>query len=195
MFSLFVIPILYVLKLVIPAWIIFRTGRALYLRHSHNRVDLKKELMLFLLVVYAGSVLAVTIAPASILGFNDPDAMRLNIVPVINTASYYLKALHDHDDNAALHSLENIIGNLILLIPLGILLPCVFRSARSLKHVLIICLVCSLLIELIQFMLRHFGTFRTVDIDDLILNTIGGMLGWLIYKKIIQRYLPVLVLR
>jgi len=154
---------------------------------------MKKESLLFLLIVYAGSVIAVTVAPASILGFNDPNAIRLNILPVINTTTYYLKTLHDHDDNAAMHALENIIGNLILLIPLGILLPCIFRSARSFKSVLAVCLICSFLIELIQFFLRQFGTFRTVDIDDLILNTMGGMLGWLIYAKIIQRYFPVLM--
>lgn len=151
--------------------------------------------MLFLLAVYAGSVLAVTIAPASILGFNDPNAIRLNVVPVVNTANYYLKALHEHDDNAAMHALENIIGNLILLIPLGILLPCLFRSCRNFQSVLAICIFCSFSIELIQFVLRQFGTFRTVDIDDLILNTMGGMFGWLVYTKIIQRYCPIFIIR
>jgi glycopeptide antibiotics resistance protein len=195
MFSLFFIPILYVLKLVVPAWIIFRIGKALYLRQTNNLVNIKREGLLFLLAVYAGSVIAVTIAPASISGFNDPDAVRLNMVPVLNTATYYINALHDHDDNALLHALENIIGNLILLIPLGILLPCIFRSARSFKSVLTTCLICSSSIELIQFFLRQIGTFRTVDIDDLILNTIGGMLGWLIYTKIIQRYFPVFTVK
>jgi len=195
MFSFFVSPILYVLKLTIPAWIIFRTGRALYRRHTNVLVDIKKEILLFLMAVYLGSVAAVTIMPASISGFNDPDTIRLNIVPVINTTTYYLKTLHDHDENAAMHALENIIGNLILLIPLGILSPCIFRSARSFKRVLAICVVCSFLIELIQFFLRQIGTFRTADIDDLILNTIGGILGWLIYSKIIQRFFTVLILR
>ena len=193
MFSLFLCPILYVLKLAVPAWIVFRTGRALYLWYINVPVDITKEGLLFLLAVYASSVMAVTIAPASILGFNDPDAIRLNFVPVINTTTYYLNALHDHDEIAALHALENIIGNLILLIPFGILLPCIFRSVRSFKNVLAICVFCSALIELIQFFLRQIGTFRTVDIDDLILNTIGGMLGWVIYAKIIHRYFPVLM--
>ncbi len=195
MFSLFLSPILYVLKLVIPAWIIFRSGKAFYLRHTKNPVDFKKEGLLFLLAVYAGSVMAVTIAPAAIAGFNDPDAIRLNLVPFINTATSYLKAMHDHDDKALLHALENIIGNLILLIPLGILLPCIFKSVRSFRLVFSIGIVCSFLIEFIQFFLRQIGTFRTVDIDDLILNTIGVILGWFIYAKIVQRYFPVLMVK
>ncbi len=194
MFSLFFSPILYVLKLVIPAWFIIRTLRVLYLSYNHHAVDIKKEGLLFLLTVYASSAMAVTIAPASISGFNDPGSLRLNLVPIVNTAIYYINASHDHDDYAKLHALENIIGNLILLIPLGILLPCIFRSARSLTSVLTSCVVFSFSIELIQFFLRQIGTFRTVDIDDLIMNTIGGMVGWFIYSKIIQRFFPVLIL-
>lgn len=188
MFIHFFSSIVYVLKLVIPGWIIFRVGKILYLKHTNIPVEMKKELLLFLLVVYVGSLIAVTIAPASILGFNDPNAIRLNWMPVINTIAYYLNALQNHDDDAAHHALENIIGNLILLIPLGILLPCLFKAVNSSKKILIICMVCSISIELIQFVLRQFGTFRTVDIDDLILNTIGGMLGWLIYSKTIQHF-------
>lgn len=195
MFSLFLIPVLYVLKLVIPAWIIFRVGWVLYMRHTKNMVDLKKEWLLFLLVIYVGSVLAVTIAPAAVLGFNDPDAIRLNLVPVINTTAYYLKTLHDNDEIAAMRALENIMGNFILFTPLGILLPCIFKSFRSFKSVLAFCIVCSVSIELTQFFLRQIGTFRTVDIDDLIMNTIGGILGWLIYAKIIRCYFPVLIVR
>jgi glycopeptide antibiotics resistance protein len=147
------------------------------------------------MAVYVSSVLSVTVAPASILGFNDPNAIRLNLVPVVNTATYYLTVLDNHDDNAALHALENIIGNLILLFPLGTFLPCIFRSVRSFKRVLAICVFASFSIELIQFFLRQIGTFRTVDIDDLILNSIGGMLGWLIYAKIIRRHFPVLIVK
>lgn len=193
MFSLFISPVLYVLKLTIPVWIIFRTGRALYLRHTNKRLDIKKEGLFFLLAIYVGSVMAVTIAPASILGFNDPNATRLNLVPVINTMNYYLKTLQDHDEVAAMHALENIIGNLILFIPFGILLPCLFSSVRAFKIVLTICVISSLSIELIQFFLWQFGTFRTVDVDDLIMNTIGGILGWIVFSKIIRRYLPALL--
>ena len=195
MFSLFISPVLYVLKLVIPAWIIFRIGCALYLKHTNNRLAIKKEGLLFLLAIYVGSIMAVTIAPASILGFNDPNATRLNLVPVINTTTYYLKTLKDHDDVAAMHALENIIGNLILFVPLGILLPCLFSSARSFKIVFTICVISSFSIEVIQFFLWQFGTFRTVDVDDLIMNTIGGILGWIIYSKFIQRYLPALIVK
>ncbi|RDW16132.1 VanZ family protein [Oceanobacillus arenosus] len=75
----------------------------------------------------------------------------------------------------------NTLGNLILFLPLGVLLPLTFRTIR-LPKVIFISIILSLTIEVIQF-LTKIGAF---DIDKIILNTLGCILGFyafnLIYK-------------
>ena len=66
--------------------------------------------------------------------------------------------------------------------PLGILLPLVSNRLRTLKRVLVVALVLSLTIEATQFLLRFVGNPRAVDIDDVILNTLGACVGFALYK-------------
>jgi glycopeptide antibiotics resistance protein len=76
----------------------------------------------------------------------------------------------------------NTLGNLALLLPLGILLPVLSSRFRSLKRVLLVALCLSVSIETIQFILRFFGNPRQVDIDDVILNTLSACLGFALYR-------------
>lgn len=73
--------------------------------------------------------------------------------------------------------LKNIFGNVIGFIPLGFLWPCVFPKFRNLFFVVLICFECSLVIELIQLGCK-IGSF---DVDDLLLNTAGGLIGCVLY--------------
>lgn len=72
----------------------------------------------------------------------------------------------------------NILGNMAAFVPMGFLLPGVFRKLDGFKKVLLGVSAASLLIETLQFVT---GTGIS-DIDDIILNVIGGVLGYLIYK-------------
>lgn len=86
-----------------------------------------------------------------------------------------------HHQNA--FCLRNTLGNLALFVPLGILLPLTSNRFRTLRRVLLFALCLSLSIEAIQFLLRFFGNPRAVDIDDVILNTLGACVGFAIYKS------------
>ena len=80
---------------------------------------------------------------------------------------------------------DNIGGNLIGFMPLGILLPALFFSFRSIWRIALISFCISLLFETTQ-LLTGLGSF---DVDDIILNTAGGMAGYIVYlglKKIIK---------
>ena len=76
----------------------------------------------------------------------------------------------------------NIVGNIIFLIPLGLLLPKVFNRITQ-QHIFLMALFFCLLIELIQAYFR-IGIF---DIDDVLLNVLGVMVGyWLaVYLPIV----------
>ena len=77
---------------------------------------------------------------------------------------------------------ENTAGNIVLFLPLGFLLPMVAKKTNSFPAVFFIALLYSGLIEFIQYIERSFGAYRSVDIDDVILNTLGGGAGFLIYQ-------------
>lgn len=81
----------------------------------------------------------------------------------------------------------NVLGNIICFIPFGFFLPIYYIKLRSLLLVVILAFCFSLIIEVIQLLLK-VGCF---DVDDLLLNTIGGLLGYLIFiiyqKSIIRR--------
>lgn len=67
----------------------------------------------------------------------------------------------------------NIVGNIVLLVPIGFLLPFVFTNTNW-KQIIIISIVGSFLIEGTQAILK-IGIF---DIDDVILNAIGIIIGY-----------------
>lgn len=71
--------------------------------------------------------------------------------------------------------------NMLLFVPLGILLPLLWRSCRLYKTVAI-GFSLSLLIELSQLF-----NYRATDIDDLLMNTLGTLLGYLLYTLLLRR--------
>lgn len=76
------------------------------------------------------------------------------------------------------NDLGNSILNMLLFIPMGLLLPTLNENCRNRKNVLIIGFWVSLGIEFGQLF-----TYRVSDINDLITNTLGNFLGYLLYTR------------
>lgn len=74
-------------------------------------------------------------------------------------------------------ALLNLIGNTAMFLPLGIVWPGVFKKLNTHGKVILAGVGVSLTIEVLQ--LPFFG--RSTDIDDLILNTLGFLIGYGIY--------------
>ncbi len=75
----------------------------------------------------------------------------------------------------------NIWGNIIAFMPFGSFLPIYSKRCRNLWVTVLYSFELSLLVELLQLVFK-VGSF---DVDDLLLNTIGGLLGYLVYKCIL----------
>ncbi|WP_085521162.1 VanZ family protein [Tuberibacillus sp. Marseille-P3662] len=80
--------------------------------------------------------------------------------------------------------IKNILGNVALFVPFGLLVPLIFKSVRPFIISFIIAFGSSLLIEAMQF---EFAK-RIFDIDDILLNTIGAVLGWILFKILYGLY-------
>ena len=78
------------------------------------------------------------------------------------------------------YSYKNIGGNIVGFIPLGLLLPFLIPVCRNFFALTGMVLLVSLSFELVQ-LLAGLGSF---DVDDLILNTTGGIAGYILYKLI-----------
>ena len=76
----------------------------------------------------------------------------------------------------------NVYGNIICFIPFGFFLPIVSRRGRKWYNTFLLGFAFSLCIEVTQLVVR-VGSF---DVDDLLLNTIGGAVGYVVFR-VIQR--------
>ena len=72
----------------------------------------------------------------------------------------------------------NLLGNFVLFLPMGMLLPCVFKKIDCLWKVTLCVFITVLLVEATQFLLR----VGIIDVDDLIFNVVGAMIGYGIIK-------------
>jgi glycopeptide antibiotics resistance protein len=69
---------------------------------------------------------------------------------------------------------ENLAGNIIGFVPFGFILPLLTKRFLNLKAIFLATFCLSLSYEVLQLVFE-FGSF---DVDDLILNTFGGILGY-----------------
>lgn len=101
-------------------------------------------------------------------------AWGVNFVP-FRTMKNYIKY------SGFLHTLTNIFGNILIFIPYGILVAEIFPKFRKLSKIFLLSFATSFFVEFIQFFIG-----RSVDIDDLILNVFGSIIGYLIWKKVLR---------
>ena len=78
----------------------------------------------------------------------------------------------------------NIVGNIAGFIPFGALVPLLSRSVRKAWKTGLLCMEVSVLIEVSQLLFR----VGCCDVDDVILNTAGGLLGYLVYRTAERLY-------
>ncbi|MDD6812129.1 MAG: VanZ family protein [Lachnospiraceae bacterium] len=78
-----------------------------------------------------------------------------------------------------LNSFENLAGNILVFVPFGILFPMLGRKQTNFWDVFLNAFAFVLEIEIFQL----FSAFGAFDVDDIILNCFGAVLGYIIYRK------------
>ena len=76
--------------------------------------------------------------------------------------------------------LLNVVGNVVAFVPFGFFLPIVSRRGRKWYNTTCLGFGMSLCIETVQLVCK-VGSF---DVDDLLLNTIGGIVGYIFYRVV-----------
>lgn len=187
MLQRFIGPGLLIAVISLSIWIIFRIIVNVKNKNP-TKISLRKEVVYFAFYTYIIAILSLTVFPLPFKRFKDPDEQELNLIPFSNILRGVKNMIYGHE-NFFDHSLQNILGNIALFLPLGIFLPIIFRNVRSLLKVTIIACLCSACIESSQLISQHYHIYRSVDIDDVILNTSGAMLGYairqLFFKEVV----------
>ena len=82
--------------------------------------------------------------------------------------------------------LMNVVGNIVIFIPFGYLISTYIKPKRILT-ILIVSVITSATVESVQLCIG-----RSFDIDDIILNSLGAIIGFLLYVALnaIKKYLP-----
>lgn len=104
--------------------------------------------------------------------------ITLNVIP-FKTTLYYLTIGNKINTDIII---QNLLGKIILFIPWGVLLPFSFRRLRTLKRTLLLTIIVTLTIQVI----RIIFPIGIADIDNIILYTLGSLLGFILYKIIIK---------
>ncbi len=104
---------------------------------------------------------------------------QINLIPF-----YTIRTFFRHTPRSVF--LVNIVGNLVMFIPWGFGLVLLWQKNRRLWRLVLLALMLTVLIEMVQlFIGRH------VDVDDLMLNFAGTLLGAGLWA-VLRRLLPVL---
>ena len=141
-----------------------------------KRVDWKREIQLIFVYICIVVVARFTFFPFSKVNgeiqpliFESSKAFpfRINWIPFVN--------LFDYPEMRDI--LINVIGNTAMFIPLGIVWPSVYKGLDTHWKVISAGIGVSLCIEILQLPFYD----RVSDVDDLLLNSLGFIIGYLLY--------------
>lgn len=76
-----------------------------------------------------------------------------------------------------LNSFENLAGNVIVFMPFGVFLPWIWNRFRNFADTFLSAFLFSLSIEIFQL----YSAFGAFDVDDILLNCAGSIIGYLIF--------------
>ncbi|MFJ4523344.1 VanZ family protein [Streptomyces sp. NPDC088810] len=106
-------------------------------------------------------------------------------VPLTHSNLHPGRSLRAYLEQAPLRdALKQVGGNVLLGVPFGVLVPVLAPRARGAARVTALTALVMLMVELVQGALV---TGRAFDIDDVILNTAGALLGWLLLGRRLGR--------
>lgn len=171
--------------LLVPIWILLRVISFLIKNRNKTKFSFKREVLLNVFFIYVLCLISVTFFPLRIGFNNDFNGVSVNLVPVINTVKEVTATINDPNLNSFMINIwiKNIVGNMILLLPIGVLAPILWVRFNGLLKTSLLAFFISLCIETLQLASGYIGNIgRAFDIDDILLNILGASLGFIFYN-------------
>lgn len=164
----YIFNMLPIMLISIPFFIITRI--IIYKFYLKVKVNWHHEILLLILYIFI-----VGLASQALTGtfsIKNIDINKINIIPFKILVETYQEIFINNNIN---YFIISFLGNIIMFIPIGLLLPILFKTSDLIIILSGFCF--SLFIEINQLFL-----IRSTDIDDLIFNTLGVILGLVIFK-------------
>ncbi len=133
-----------------------------YVIKNKVKVKLYKELFTLCFVMYFMCLFY-------IVSFQDVSWSGTNIIP--------FKEIFRYEFGTKLF-IKNVLGNLLLFMPYGVAVGYYIKT-KKIRHAFILGLLLSCSIEITQYLIG-----RVFDVDDILLNVTGCIMGFLIYKLV-----------
>ena len=140
-----------------------------------NKITRKKigAVSFFLLIIYGCVVLYFVLFSDRLGRVEGYSTYRYNLIPFAEIRRFILYRNYVSTEAFLL----NLMGNLLVFFPVGILIPLWRTKKTGFIRILIYTFLFTLCIESLQLVTR-VGVF---DVDDLLMNTLGGLAGWVCY--------------
>lgn len=179
----FAFPILVLCLIVLPCWLAFRLYRH---RTSGHPLSFPREILLLTFVLYLAGLAAATLTPNHNSRGRAESTAGVQLHPDLASLTCSSATLPS-GSKARSFCVRNAAGNLLLFFPLGILIPLVWRRVRFWRGVQI-AIALSITIELVQYLSRAWGSYRSADANDVVLNVLGACLGLMLVSLLRWRY-------
>ena len=145
--------------------------RLMYIHNSSEKFVFYKEFFNMLFIIYA------LILFQLLTNTEMNVSSGINIVPFTEILRYEVGSTQFY---------LNVIGNILVFLPFGYFVSSYIKATRV-SHILLVTLITSFTIEFVQ---HYIG--RSFDIDDILLNVVGAIIGFLLYIGFtaIKKHLP-----
>lgn len=140
-----------------------RAGRAAYRRRA-----------LWVLLVYYLTILSVLLFFGGLFHVDRAWGSAVNLEPFYTISRFFIH----YRRTGSLSSLWNLLGNVVILVPLGVLLPVMFRVLRRFWLTLPLLALFAVAVEYLQW---RTGV-GVADVDDSILNFAGAAVGYILTR-------------
>lgn len=130
-------------------------------------ISVQRKIWMIIFTLYLAAVFSVVGIPNIKYIRIEP---QFNLIPIVDIA------------NAPFGYMKNTVLNILMFLPLGFLLPVIWKEFWNFKRTAVFGFAFSLAIELSQIF-----TYRLTDVDDLITNTLGAILGYYAAKVILKK--------
>ena len=107
-----------------------------------------------------------------------PGPWQFNLQPLDTVGRFLWVLRHSADAGQRNNAAANLFGNVVLFVPLGVFLPMLRATWQPFWRFLLRIFLVILVLELTQ----AATGLGTCDVDDLILNLAGTLLGWLSWR-------------
>jgi len=110
-------------------------------------------------------------------------ASNCSLVP-FRTIREFLQYFCDPTAGSVQIAVVQLFGNVIMFVPLGFLPPLLREGLRTCGKLLLFSVIVIVMIELVQLV----TLLGSCDIDDLLLNTVGAALGYVLFRALPKRW-------